>query len=214
VSAGGTPAGWYPDPGAPSGLRWWDGQQWTEHTHAATPPAATPPAAAPPAAQPVVASDPGFGATQPGYGAQPGYGTQPGYGAQPGYGTQPEVGVQPGYGPTTPPPGSDEAWGPAGRAGGWGQAPAGGPPNATPWTGAGPGGGVRRGLWAGNRLSLIAGIVCVVYLLIAILTHFVLIGVAPLLLSVRALRARERLAPFALGASIVVIVVSIATFSH
>ncbi|MEV3859017.1 phospholipid scramblase-related protein [Streptomyces sp. NPDC050095] len=30
-----TPAGWYPDPqGAPQTLRWWDGSQWTEHTHA------------------------------------------------------------------------------------------------------------------------------------------------------------------------------------
>jgi hypothetical protein len=26
------PAAWYPDPGAPGGQRWWDGQRWTEHT--------------------------------------------------------------------------------------------------------------------------------------------------------------------------------------
>lgn len=25
------PAGWYPDPGKPSGLRWWDGTAWTAH---------------------------------------------------------------------------------------------------------------------------------------------------------------------------------------
>nr|BFD81586.1 phospholipid scramblase-related protein [Streptomyces sp. Xyl84] len=31
-----TPAGWYPDPhGAAQTLRYWDGAQWTEHTHAA-----------------------------------------------------------------------------------------------------------------------------------------------------------------------------------
>ncbi|MET7474390.1 phospholipid scramblase-related protein [Streptomyces sp. NPDC005648] len=30
-----TPAGWYPDPhGAPQTLRYWDGAQWTQHTHA------------------------------------------------------------------------------------------------------------------------------------------------------------------------------------
>ncbi|MEU3840338.1 phospholipid scramblase-related protein [Streptomyces sp. NPDC028635] len=30
-----TPAGWYPDPhGAQQTLRYWDGSQWTEHTHA------------------------------------------------------------------------------------------------------------------------------------------------------------------------------------
>ncbi|MFF0965336.1 phospholipid scramblase-related protein [Streptomyces sp. NPDC003703] len=51
-----TPAGWYPDPhGAAQTLRYWDGAQWTEHTHAAqqapavqqVPPQAQSPAAAP-----------------------------------------------------------------------------------------------------------------------------------------------------------------------
>lgn len=40
-----TPAGWYPDPSAPSAthdpagvqLRWWDGGRWTEHVHRNTP---------------------------------------------------------------------------------------------------------------------------------------------------------------------------------
>lgn len=28
-----TPQGWYPDPQDPTIVRWWDGQQWTSHTH-------------------------------------------------------------------------------------------------------------------------------------------------------------------------------------
>ena len=28
-----TPQGWYPDPNDPTIVRWWDGQQWTSHTH-------------------------------------------------------------------------------------------------------------------------------------------------------------------------------------
>jgi uncharacterized protein (AIM24 family) len=30
-----TPAGWYPDPSNAAQQRWWDGAQWTEHTHPA-----------------------------------------------------------------------------------------------------------------------------------------------------------------------------------
>ncbi len=29
---GGAPAGWYPDPGGPSGWRWWTGSEWTAYT--------------------------------------------------------------------------------------------------------------------------------------------------------------------------------------
>jgi len=42
------PAGWQQDPGAPRGqLRWWDGEQWTEHVSA--PPAELPSSASRPA---------------------------------------------------------------------------------------------------------------------------------------------------------------------
>lgn len=50
------PAGWHPDPhGAPQLLRYWDGVNWTEHTHpvqAQAPVAAQPQGAQPPTAQP------------------------------------------------------------------------------------------------------------------------------------------------------------------
>ena len=31
------PAGWYPDPTGRSGLRWWDGRDWTDHRRAPVP---------------------------------------------------------------------------------------------------------------------------------------------------------------------------------
>ncbi|MEU2211808.1 phospholipid scramblase-related protein [Streptomyces hygroscopicus] len=44
-----TPAGWYADPqGPPNQLRWWDGAQWTAHTHPGQPGQAGPQQAAPP----------------------------------------------------------------------------------------------------------------------------------------------------------------------
>lgn len=48
-----TPAGWYADPhGTPNLLRYWDGSQWTEHTHAGQPqPQAQPQAPVPPQGQ-------------------------------------------------------------------------------------------------------------------------------------------------------------------
>jgi hypothetical protein len=31
------PPGWLPDPSGQPGLRYWDGQRWTEHTHGSAP---------------------------------------------------------------------------------------------------------------------------------------------------------------------------------
>jgi hypothetical protein len=33
--------GWYPDPSGGTGVRWWDGNDWSSHTQSAAPPATT-----------------------------------------------------------------------------------------------------------------------------------------------------------------------------
>ena len=45
-----TPPGWYPDPGNPGILRWFDGGQWTAHLQQPAPP--PPPSHQPPPPQP------------------------------------------------------------------------------------------------------------------------------------------------------------------
>jgi hypothetical protein len=79
MNQGNPPPNWYPDPKGEAELRYWDGSQWTEHTHssqtAAQPaPAAPPPSAAPPPqSAPPAASDATAPGTQPAY-QQPAYG--------------------------------------------------------------------------------------------------------------------------------------------
>ena len=51
-------AGWYPDRDQANTARWWDGQQWTEHTQAIAPAAAA-------FEQPVSAAAFGFGPVEP-----------------------------------------------------------------------------------------------------------------------------------------------------
>jgi hypothetical protein len=58
------PANWYPDPKGEAELRYWDGNQWTEHTHSGQPaaaPAEPPPAQAPPAQAPPPSGPPAAG---------------------------------------------------------------------------------------------------------------------------------------------------------
>ena len=81
MNQGNPPANWYPDPKGEAELRYWDGSQWTEHTHsgqAAQPaPAAPPPSTAPAPQAPAPAASQG---TAPGQ--QPGF-QQGGYSAPP-----------------------------------------------------------------------------------------------------------------------------------
>ena len=109
-----TPPGWYPD--GQGGQRWWDGNQWTEHTQ---PPSGGAPAAPAAPAAPSAPSAPGVpGGDLPtqvapnrasNYPAQPQQPQQPQYGApagggygqpagQPGFGQQPPFGGYPSTG--------------------------------------------------------------------------------------------------------------------
>lgn len=61
-----------------------------------------------------------------------------------------------------------------------------------------------------NSLSLTAIGVVVLYVLLAMTTHFVLIGILPVLMSVRAIKAKETLAPAAVAAAVVAVLVAFA----
>lgn len=61
-----------------------------------------------------------------------------------------------------------------------------------------------------NRHSLTAIGVVALYVLLAVTTHFVLIGIVPIMLSIRAIKAKETLAPAAVAAAVVAVVVAFA----
>lgn len=56
-----------------------------------------------------------------------------------------------------------------------------------------------------NSLSLTAMAVVAVYIVIALSTRVVLLGIFPVLLSVRAIRRKEVLAPLAVGAAVIAV---------
>jgi len=64
-----------------------------------------------------------------------------------------------------------------------------------------------------NSLSLIAIGVVAVYILLAVSTHVVLLGIFPVLMSVRAIKRREALAPVAVIAALVAVSVAIITLT-
>jgi len=61
-----------------------------------------------------------------------------------------------------------------------------------------------------NTQSLTAIGVVVAYVLLALTTHFVLIGILPVLMSIRAIKAKETLAPAAVAAAVIAVVVAFA----
>jgi hypothetical protein len=64
-----------------------------------------------------------------------------------------------------------------------------------------------------NQFAYVAFGFSAFYILLAIMTHFVLIGVVPVLMAVRSLKAQEKLAPYAMGVAILTVVVSFVTLS-
>jgi hypothetical protein len=60
-----------------------------------------------------------------------------------------------------------------------------------------------------NSFSLIAAAVVAVYVLLALTTHVVLLGIFPVLMSVRAIRAKEPLAPVAIAAAVIAVGVAL-----
>lgn len=61
-----------------------------------------------------------------------------------------------------------------------------------------------------NSHSVTAIGVVALYVLLAVTTHFVLLGILPVLLSVRAIKAKETLAPAAVAAAVVAVAVAFA----
>jgi hypothetical protein len=65
-----------------------------------------------------------------------------------------------------------------------------------------------------NRLTFTAIAVVAVYVLIAMTTRVAMLGIFPVLLSIRAFRRGEQLAPLALGAALLAVAIAVAGLSH
>jgi hypothetical protein len=72
---------------------------------------------------------------------------------------------------------------------------------------------VGGSFWSRNRHSVTAIVISAIYVAIALATGFVLLGIVPLFASIRAVRFREQLAPLAVIAAIVTIVVSVSAIA-
>ncbi|MGI8666138.1 MAG: DUF2510 domain-containing protein [Jatrophihabitans sp.] len=84
------------------------------------------------------------------------------------------------------------------------------PYNTQPGYGTAAGYGTApRTAWQRNRYTLITAGVVIGYAILGLATHFVLIGILPIVFAVRAFRARERLAPLAAVAAGLSVILSI-----
>jgi hypothetical protein len=197
MSASEAVAGWYSDPSNPGALRWWDGTQWTADSQ---PLNSGPPAVAPHESGAPVPTAPMTYGLAPGQYAPP-HG-QPAYGQGQGQPTYGQGQGQPTY--------------QQGQQGQQGQFP---PQGA----GYGATGGFRRrgGVLANsrspfvrrNQASLTGAGFAAIYVVIAATTGFVLIGIVPVMMCMRAFQRKEPLAPLA-GLAAVVAVGTFILFLH
>jgi hypothetical protein len=203
------PAGWFADPSGTAPYRWWDGENWSEHTsagpsspdgarHTDTGAAGTGQTANAPTGGP----QSGGQQTDGGQPQQPQYGQQQ-YGQQPQYGQQ-QYGQQPQYG--------QQQYGQQAQYGQqqYGQQPQYGQPQsgAQPYVHQPYNGGQQPAV--GNRLAYITLGVVALYVVVALTVHVVFFGILPILMAFRSRRAREPLAPLAIGAAILAVVVAAA----
>ncbi len=73
--------------------------------------------------------------------------------------------------------------------------------------------GGSSSVFSSNHYSVLAFIFAGVYMLLAITTHFIILGIIPLAMSIRAMASSEKLAPFALGCSILVFIINFLVFT-
>ena len=64
-----------------------------------------------------------------------------------------------------------------------------------------------------NKFSFTAMAVAAAYILLAVTTHFVILGIIPLAMAIRAMNRKEQLAPIALAVAIMALVIGIAGFA-
>ena len=81
------------------------------------------------------------------------------------------------------------------------------------WVIAAPAAVTARSSSTANRYAFITFAIVALYLVIAFTSHIVVIGILPLGMSLRSKAANEPLAPIAIGAAVVAIVVAVLTLT-